>query len=101
MQALRDALSGLSQGQNASLLLARYLTRTKKGDEEKEEAQRGRDELFQAARSAVGNEEVKALYAMAFEARKNALSPAPPRAPSRRRDGSLRGLGAVTCLRPA
>ena len=74
MQALRDALSGLSQGQNASLLLARYLTRTKKGDEEKEEAQRGRDELLQSARSAVRDEEVQALYAKAFEARKNALS---------------------------
>ena len=74
MQALRDALSGLSQGQNASLLLARYLTRTKKGDEEKEEAQRGRDDLFKAARSAVSDEEVKTLYAKAFEARKNALS---------------------------
>ena len=74
MQALRDALKDLSKGQNASLLLARYLTRTKKGDEEKEEAQRGRDDLFQAARSAVSDEEVKTLYARAFEARKNALS---------------------------
>ena len=74
MQALRDALKDLSKGQNASLLLARYLTRTKKGDEEKEEAQRGRDDLFQAARSAVSDEEVKTLYAKAFEARKNALS---------------------------
>ena len=74
MQALRDALKDLSKGQNASLLLARYLTRTKKGDEEKEEAQRGRDELLQSARSAVRDEEVQALYAKAFEARKNALS---------------------------
>ena len=39
MQALRDALKDLSKGQNASLLLARYLTRTKKENEEKEEAQ--------------------------------------------------------------
>ena len=61
MQALRDALKDLSKGQNASLLLARYLTRTKKGDEEKEEAQRGRDELLQSARSAVRDEEVQAL----------------------------------------
>ena len=74
MQALRDALSGLSKGQNASLLLARYLTQTKKGDEEKDDAQRGRDELFQAARSAVGDGEVQALYVRAFEMRKNALS---------------------------
>ena len=74
MQALRDALSGLSKGQNASLLLARYLTQTKKGDEEKDDAQRGRDELFKAARSAVGDGEVQALYARAFEMRKNALS---------------------------
>ena len=77
MQALRDALGALnlSQGQNASLLLARYLRETKQGeDEDKEEAQRGRDELFKAARSAVRDEEVKTLYAKAFEARKNALS---------------------------
>ena len=38
MQALRDALSGLSKGQNASLLLARYLTQTKKRDEENDDA---------------------------------------------------------------
>ena len=75
MQALRDALSGLSQGQNASLLLARYLRETKQGkDEDKEAAQRERDDLFKAARSAVSDEEVKTLYAKAFEARKNALS---------------------------
>ena len=74
MQALRDALEDLSKGQNASLLLARYLTQTKKGDEEKDDAQRGRDELFQAARSAVGDGEVQALYVRAFEMRKNALS---------------------------
>ena len=75
MQALRDALKDLSKGQNASLLLARYLRETKQGkDEDKEAAQRGRDELFRAARSSVRDEEVQALYARAFEVRKNALS---------------------------
>ena len=75
MQALRNALRDLSKGQNASLLLARYLRETKQGeDEDKEAAQRGRDELFRAACSAVRDKEVQALYAKAFEARKQALS---------------------------
>lgn len=74
MQALRNALMNLSGGQNASLLLSRYLTETKSGEEEKEAAQRGRDKLFRAARFAVADQAVRELYARAFEMRKSALS---------------------------
>ena len=73
MQSVRNALNSLENGQNASLLLARYLKETKVDDSDKERAQAARDGLFSAAVGAVDDSAVNSLYEMAFEARKREL----------------------------
>ena len=74
MQALRNALKALTDGENASLLLSRYLKETKSEEGEKEAAQIERDSLFNTVQRTVKNKDVQSLYKAAFAARKEALS---------------------------
>jgi CRISPR-associated protein Cmr6 len=70
MRSCREKLSGLalSSAQNAGLLLARYLKEQKQ--EGNDAGEKARQELLEAARKAVTNDNVQSLYKAAFERRK-------------------------------
>ena len=98
MQSVRNALNSLENGQNASLLLARYLKATKVDDSDKELAQQMRDGLFSAAIGAVEGSEANALYKMAFEARKKELDKVSAAQAFETTSRLIAGLGASNVL---
>ncbi|NLL37340.1 MAG: type III-B CRISPR module RAMP protein Cmr6 [Fretibacterium sp.] len=101
MQAIRSNLVEqleLSDGQNASLLLSRYLKEIKVGEAEQEKAQEARKELFRVAQGAVKDEGVGSLYKAAFESRQKALDGITEARNFKTTSRLIAGLGASSVL---
>ena len=97
MRALRNVLASLSEGQNASLLLARYLKETK-GEAEQEAGQKAREALFLSAQRALKDRDVLDLYKMAFESRQKALAEVSGVRTFKTKSRLIAGLGSSSVL---
>ena len=74
MQSCRNVLKGLQGGENACLIMARYLRETKGENDKSDEAITARADLFVQMQKAAG--EAYQVYEKAFERRQEALAKA-------------------------